>query len=141
MRKQYRINEDRLPPKLTVRFSSKIAQQIRRIDALNKHNIDALNNWKEYLSGIKRYLSYSTIAWDNMGRYPRFPNGAIFIRDFGYNVAYTIQNDYITNRPYVYVFKVNLNPKEFGLMENKSRINRIISEVLNQYLRRNLIIN
>ena len=78
MRKQYRINEDRLPPKLIVRFSSKIAQEIKRIDALNKHNIDALNNWKEYLSGIKRYLSDSTIAWDNMGRYPRFPNGAIF---------------------------------------------------------------
>ena len=68
-------------------------------------------------------------------------NGAIFIEDFGYNVAYTIRTDYTTNQPYVYVFKVNLKPKQFGLMENKNRINRIISEVLNQYLRRNLILN
>lgn len=141
MRKGCRLNEDKLPPTLEVRFSSKIAQQIRRINLLNKQNIDALNNWKEYLSGIKRYLSDSTIAWDNMGRYPRFPNGAIFIRDFGYNVAYTIQTDYITNQPYVYVFKVNLNARQFGLRENKNRINRIISEVLNQYLRQNLILN
>lgn len=76
-----------------------------------------------------------------MGRYPRFPNGAIFIKDFGYNVAYTIQTDYTTNQPYVYVFKVNLKPKQFGLMENKNIINRIVSEVINQYLEKNLIIN
>jgi hypothetical protein len=141
MIEQYRPNEDRLPPKLSVRFSSKIAQQIRRINVLNKHNIEALNNWKEYLRWIKRYLSDSTIAWDNMGRYPRFPNGAIFIRDFGYNVACIIQIDNTTNLPYVYVFKVNLKPREFGLRENKNRINRIISEVINQYLRQNLILN
>lgn len=70
-----------------------------------------------------------------------FANGAIFIRDFGYNVAYTIQTNYVTNQAYVYVFKVNLNSKQFGLRENENRINRIISEVLNQYLRRNLILN
>jgi hypothetical protein len=141
MIEQYRPNEDRLPPKLSLRFSSKIAQQIRRINVLNKHNIEALNNWKEYLRWIKRYLSDSTIAWDNMGRYPRFPNGAIFIRDFGYNVACIIQIDNTTNLPYVYVFKVNLKPREFGLRENKNRINRIISEVIDQYLRQNLILN
>ena len=53
MRKQYRINEDRLPPKLIVRFSSKIAQEIKRIDALNKHNIDALNIGKNISVGLK----------------------------------------------------------------------------------------
>ena len=141
MKKRCWLNEDKLPPTIEVRFSSRITQEIRRINLLNKHNINALNNWKEYLCGIKRYLSDSTIAWDNMGRYPRFPNGAIFIRDFGYNVAYTIQTNYVTNQAYVYVFKVNLNPKKFGLRENENRINRIISEVLNQYLRRNLILN
>jgi len=141
MIEQYRPNENKLPPNLKVRFSSKIVQRIRRIDALNKHNIDALNNWKEYIDGIKRYLEYSTIAWDNMGRYPRFPNGAIFIKDFDYNVACIIQIDNATNLPYVYVFKVNLKPREFGLRENKNRINRIISEVINQYLKQNLILN
>jgi hypothetical protein len=76
-----------------------------------------------------------------MGWYPNYNNERRFINDFDYNIGYVIKINSRTNLPYVYVFKVNLNPRQFRLKENKNRINRIISEVLNQYLRQNLILN
>lgn len=109
------VKEDKLPSKLIVRFSSKIAKEINAIDSFNHNNLDALYQWREYLDGIKRYISNPVIAWDYTNRYSRFPNGAVFIEDFGYNIGYSIKNDNITNQPYVYVFMMNLNPEEFGL--------------------------
>ena len=67
MKKRCWLNEDKLPPTIEVRFSSRIAQEIRRINLLNKHNINALNNWKEYLCGIKRYLSDSNYCLGQYG--------------------------------------------------------------------------
>jgi len=139
--KQYRLNEDRLPQKLHVVFSSKIRNRIDDIYTKNQNNVKALYQWFDYIDGIESYISNPTISWDNMGRYPNYNNERRFINDFDYNVGCIIKINSRTNLPYVYVFKVNLKPKEFGLIESKNRINRIISEVINQYLRQNLIIN
>lgn len=139
--KRCRLKEDKLPQKLPVKFSSAISKKIDAIDAENQNNGDALFQWRDYLEGIVTYISNPVIAWDNMGRYPRFPNGAIFISDFDYNVGYTVIIDNVTNRTCVYVFMVNLNLEEFGLKkpptlkENKivlteSNLRKIISETL-----------
>lgn len=139
--KQFQLNEDRLPQKLLVVFSRKIRNKIDKIYAKNQSNITALYQWFNYIDGIESYISNPTIAWDNMGRYPNYNNERRFINDFDYNIGSVIKINSRTNLPYVYVFKVNLNPRQFRLKENKNRINRIISEVLNQYLRQNLILN
>ncbi len=139
--KQYRLNEDRLPQKLLVVFSRKIRNKIDKIYAKNQSNIKTLYQWFNYIDGIESYISNPTIAWDNMGRYSNYNNERGFINDFDYNIGYVIKISSRTNLPYVYVFKVNLKPREFGLIESKNKINRIISEVINQYLRRNLILN
>lgn len=124
--KRFLVKEDKLSSKLAVRFSSRIAKEINSIDDYNQYNVDALYQWRDYLDGIKRYISNPVIAWDYTNRYSRFPNGAVFIDDFDYNVGYFIKTDNITNQPYVYVFMVNLNPESFGLKvpstlkENKS---------------------
>ena len=146
MIKKYWLMEDKLPPKLLVTFSSKLYKEIKAIDAYNKNNVEALYQWRDYLYGMKRYLSDSTIAWDNMGRYPRFPNGARFIRDFNYNVGYTIKINNNTNLPYVYVFKANLNLEQYGLKvpptvkENVLKVDAIITETINKYLRKHLLL-
>ena len=91
------------------------------------------------------YLSNPVIAWDYVGRHTQFPNGAKFIRDFNYNIGYTIKTNDTSNRTYVYVFMLNLNPEEFGLKvpptlkENKivlteSNLRKIISETLKRLL-------
>ena len=50
------------------------------------------------LNALKIYLSNPSIVWDNTGRYIQWQNGARFINDFGYNVAYSIVNDTLKNR-------------------------------------------
>ena len=149
MMKQYWLKEDKLPSKLFVGFSSKITKNINTIAAYNRDNIEAIYQWRDYLNGIRSYISNPVIAWDYTNRYPRFPNGAKVIRDFDYNVAYTIKTNNTTNQPYVYVFMVNLKTDEFGLkvppmIEEKeqynSSINRIIRETINSYLKNNLLL-
>ena len=145
--KRYWLREDRLPSNLRVNFSSKIVQKINTIGTCNQHNHIALTQWGEYLDGMKSYLSKSVIAWDNMNRYPRLRNGGRFIRDFGFNVGYTIINDKTTGQPFVYIFMADLKPEEFGLKvspimkENREKIiSRIITETINNYLRKNLLL-
>jgi hypothetical protein len=82
-----------------------------------------------------------------MNRYPRLRSGGKFIKDFGYNVGYTIINDYSTNKPLVYIFMVNLKVEEFGLRlppnmneDKHDIISRIVSETINNYLKRNLLL-
>ena len=103
--KRYYIKEDKLPHQLSVRFSATIYKQINSIAYFNRNNVEALSKWYDYLDGLKTYLSNPTIAWDNMGRYIQWSNGAKFIGDFGYNVAYSIINDTTTNKYFVYIFR------------------------------------
>lgn len=136
MIKRYELNEDRLPPKLTVLFSQKIRREIESIEIRNQNNIDGLYKWRDYLNGIRSYISNPAIAFDYTNRYSRFPNGAIYNRDFDYNVGYVIKTNNSTNQLFVYVFMVNLKPNEFGLKvpsnikENKqyntNRVNQTI---------------
>ncbi len=86
MTKRYWIREDKLPSRLFVTFSSMISNRIDSISVYNCNNTESLSQWYDYIDGIKRYVSNPTIALDYMGRYPQFPNGAKFIKDFDYNI-------------------------------------------------------
>lgn len=113
--KQRRLSEDRLPPRLIVIFSSKLSKEINAIDNCNQNNIQGLAQWYDYLEGIRNYISNPVIAFDYTDRYIQFPNGARYIRDFDYNVGYTIKTNNKTQEAFVYVFMLNLKPYEFGL--------------------------
>lgn len=113
--KRYLIKEDSLPPNLPVHFSSRILKIINEISVYNLNNIEAISLWSDYLDNLKRYMSKSVIAWDNMNRYPKLRSGGRFVEDCGYDVGYTIINDFRTGLPFVYIFMVNLKPEYFGL--------------------------
>ena len=66
MTKQHRLFEDKLPPKLFVGFSSKITKNINVINSYNQNNINGLTQWRDYLNGIRTYLSNPVIAWDSL---------------------------------------------------------------------------
>jgi len=129
MTKHYNLNEDKLPLKLLVIFSSKIRTNIDAIVHYNQNNTEGLSQWYDYLDGIRNYISNPVIAYDYTNRYSKFPNGAIYNRDFDYNAAYVVKTNNTTNQPYVYIFKMNLNTEEYGLEipptldENKQRNN------------------
>ena len=147
------IKEDNLSSNLPVHFSSKITKEINAISVYNQNNIEGISQWSDYLDGVRSYMSKSVIAWDYTNRYPRLRNGGRFIKDFDYNVGYTIINDNTTGLPFVFVFMMNLKPEEFGLKvpqplgesyKNKpskrvyrlteSQLHTIIGEVIKEFL-------
>ena len=146
----YLLNEDKRPTRLFVKFSPEISKTIDTIDTYNEANIDGVSKWYDYLDGITSYLSNPAIAWDYSNRYTRYPNGAVHITDLGYDVAFIVKISKTTKRPYVYVFRVNLKPEEFGLkvptmMEcvkrkgkvyrlTESQLRSIITETIKNYL-------
>ena len=135
------LKEDKLPPKLLVIFSSKISQTINDIGAYNKNNVEAISQWSEYLDGVKRYISNPVIAFDYTDKYARFPNGARYIKDFDYNIGYSIVSNGATNQPFVYIFMLNLKLEEFGLkipptkyVLSESQLRNLIREALTKAL-------
>ena len=68
----YWLNEDRLPSKRFVGFSSKITKEIENIDDYNQNNIEGISHWHNYIDGIRRYISNPAIAFDYTNRYSRF---------------------------------------------------------------------
>ena len=68
----YWLNEDRLPSKLFVGFSSKITNEIENIDDYNQNNIEGISHWHNYIDGIRSYISNPAIAFDYTNRYSRF---------------------------------------------------------------------
>ena len=144
--KQFCLKEAKKTPQMLVVLSEEIASKIDAIDTYNQENIESLNLWYDYLDGLRSYISNRAIAFDYENRYQELEGGGRFIKEYGYNISYTIQTDVITNKTYVYVFGMNLKTRDFGLtvpfyMDENKHINQIISEVINKYLIQNLILN
>lgn len=151
------LREDKRPSKLPVKFSPKILSQIQTIENYSQNNNNAISLWLDYIDGIKNYISNPAIAFDYADRFPQFPNGAKFINDFNYKVAYVVKTDNNAIQPYVYVFMLNLNLEEYGLkmpmgireMFNNNLIKRrhirltegevcsMVRECVNMYLQEN----
>ncbi|MCF0218993.1 MAG: hypothetical protein HUK14_04350 [Muribaculaceae bacterium] len=117
MRRLQSLYEDKRCKRLPVWFIPTISQKIASITEYNKQNIISIKQWKEYIDGIKSYISNSVIAWDNMNRYPLLPNGAKFNNDFNSGIGYTIKFNKYTKLPYVCVFMINLKLDEYGLKD------------------------
>lgn len=122
--KQFQIKEER--PKLPVRFSQEIANEIEWINFRNFGNDEALSQWNDYIEGIILHISDPVIAWDNMNRYRHTSNEETFIKENGMDVGFLIEIDNDTNQSFVYVFYLDLNIDEFGLVESKQRGKKLI---------------
>ena len=114
MMKRHRLYEDKLPTKLPIVLSPKLVNEMDVIYDYNQDNHNDLYQWYSYIDNVQNCVSNRVIAWDYNCKHIRFPNGTFFIRDFGYNVGYTIKTNK-QNQTYVYVFMMNLKPEEFGL--------------------------
>lgn len=114
MNKFYLMEEKPLP-KLPVVFSSEINNKIDLIADYNQNNLTALSEWHDYIDVLKSYISNQKIAWDNANRYTHYPNGAVHLVELGYDVTYIVSIDEIRDINYVYVFKMDLKPQDFGL--------------------------
>jgi len=98
-----------------VRFSNNINNSINAIYSINQNNKEKLSEWLEYLDGLKTYISNPSIAFDYARRFIHYPNGAMRISELGYDVTFIVKMSKQTNEAYVYIFKMDLKPEEFGL--------------------------
>ena len=129
-----RLYEEKLPRKFTVILSPKTIREMEEIYRLNSNKVNELYQWYSYIDDVQNYVSNRAVAWNYNGRNIRFPNGALFIKDFDYNVGYTIKTNKYTEQTYVYVFMMNLKTEEFGLkrppviQESKKKRQIVIKE-------------
>lgn len=81
----------------------------------NQNNLEAYYQWYEYIDNLKCYISNRKIAWDYACRYIHFPNGSIHLIELGYDVTFIVSTDKTRGKNFVYVYKADLKPQEFGL--------------------------
>lgn len=115
MKRKFKLYEDKDTYKFTVVLSPKINKDMDVIYDINQNKTKELRKWYTYIDEVKEYVSKREIAWNYNKRNIKFPNGTYFIKDFDYNVGYTIKSDKTTHNPFVYIFMINLKPEEFGL--------------------------
>ena len=95
-------------PKLPVIFSSEIIEKIDLIELANHDDKEMLSNFYDYIESVKNYISNPVIAWDYMNRYIHLKNGAVHIKELGYDVTFFLVADEFN---YLYVFDLCLNPE------------------------------
>lgn len=131
--KVYKVNEDRRPQKLRVIVSPQLDKQIDNIYMYNQNKPKAIFQWLDYIEHIKDYIANPVIAYDYCNRYVHYPNGAIYLSDFNYDVGFIVR-DNRRRQSYVYIFRLDLRPQDFGLVnpscvrENTIRNKIIIKE-------------
>lgn len=151
----YLLCEDKLPPKLYVTFSWNISKCIEDIEKDRRNNDDALLQWADYLEVLKHYISNPVIAYDYNNRYQHYQNGAIHLKELGFDVSFIVKIGRKTNLPYVYIFDMKLNCENYGLInpfttslknningvseDFDRRLNRIITETLNRVIRESIL--
>lgn len=156
MIKQYCLNEGNMSQNFYVVLSPDIIKEMNAIYAYNQNNPKSLYQWYSYVEEVTNHISNRSIAWNYGNRLKQERNGAITLNDFDYNVTYAVKISKRTHRAYVYVYKIDLKIENFGLKNpfangnnqgtitcgklNGKVINTIITETINNYLRKNLLL-
>jgi len=127
MIKQFLLNEDKLPPKLPVIFSNEIIDKIQDIRFYNQFDKEGLSRLFSYIKSVENHISNRSIAFSYGSDYTMDSNETIYVHDYGVIFCLVDYSDTI----YVKVVWMDLNPKDFGLNENRY-IDKIITEVIRQ---------
>ncbi len=157
MIKQYSLNEGNQSSKFYVVLSPTIQNEMDAVFTHNQNNKKGLYQWYSYIEDVTNHISNRSIAWNYTNGLIQKRNGAITLNDFDYNVTYAVKISKRTHRAYVYVYKINLKIEDFGLKNpfvtnennqgiitcavlNGKNIHNIITEIINSYLRNNLLL-
>jgi hypothetical protein len=135
--KQYLIKEDWRPQKLPVVYSEYITDQIQDIMIINQGNVNGLSALADYIDRTANHISNRAIAFGYGSNYTRESDNTTYV--YYYGVTYRVVDG--TDKTFVEIVWIDLNLDDFGLQENKKvDISRIITETINSYLRKNLLL-
>ena len=137
--------EDKQSPKLPTYFSLEFDNKIEEIIWYNQFEEEARAQLKDELGAILNHISNRAIALSYSEGGREDINRTIFKNILGHNVAYTIITD--NDVASICIENIEFDAKQFGLqippmMEEKRKniISRIITETINSYLRKNLLL-
>ena len=146
MMKWNQLIEDKQSPKLPTYFSSEFDDKIEEIIWYNQFEDEARTQLKDELDAILNHISNRAIAFSYSDGGREDINRTIFKNILGHNVAYKIITD--NNAVSVCIENIEFDVQQFGLrippmMEEKRKnlISRIITETINSYLRKNLLLS
>ncbi len=121
------LKEDKRLPKLPIVPSPEISQEIDDICKRNYDSQEHLSEWLNHLEGIFGYISDPVIAWDNTDRYNKL-NGETYIAEGDIDVGFIIKIENATNKPFIYIFYMNLLCDNYGLKESNTKRSVVITE-------------
>jgi hypothetical protein len=137
MVKQYLLNEDNLPPKLPVVYSDDVMNEIEYIRQRNLFEKEGLSRLFSHIKGIENHISNRAIAFGYGSNYTMDSNEITYVYDMG--VVFCVKDD--SEKVFIEISWIYLNLEDFGLQENRNiNISRIITETINNYLKRNLLL-
>ncbi|MBO7417467.1 MAG: hypothetical protein J6U14_00820 [Bacteroidaceae bacterium] len=137
MVKQYLLNEDNLPPKLPVVYSDDVMNEIEYIRQRNLFEKEGLSRLFSHIKGIENHISNRAIAFGYGSNYTMDSNEITYVYDMG--VVFCVKDD--SEKVFIEISWIYLNLEDFGLQENRNiNISRIITETINSYLRKNLLL-
>ena len=136
MIKQYRINEVKKTQQLPVVYSDDVINKIEYIKENNLFEKDGLGMLFSHIKGIENYISNRAIAFDYGNNFARDTDGTVIVYDMGISFLLVDKSGVIFDE----IVGMDLNLEDFGLQENRNiNISRIITETINNYLKRNLL--
>lgn len=138
-------------PKFPLIFGSNINDEIESICEYNKGNETAVLRLKETIVWISNYFSQWKIALDYGGSFIHNSNGVTVVSEkcYGFYLEYMLSTNEETEEQFVEIIQLKLDYEGMGLEipswlqlgENKqSRLDNIITEVLNDFLSREMLI-
>ena len=139
------LTEDKQSPKLPTYFSLEFDNKIEEIIWYNQFEEEARAQLKDELGAILNHISNRAIALSYSDGGREDINRTIFKNILGHNVAYAIitDNDVVS----ICIENIEFDAKQFGLRippmieeKRKNIISLIITETINNYLRKNLLL-
>lgn len=135
---KYSIYEDKEVSKLPICLSTYLRNKIEEIKWDNRFEKEKLEELKTELTTVLNQLSNRSLAFSYVDGDMEDENGYFYKNIFGYDVAFKLIS--ICGVLYVYIDSINFNLEDIGLVEKQRKtLSAIITEVLNQYLKENLI--
>ena len=137
MIKQYLVNEGKKVSTLPVVYSDDVINRLNYIKERNQFEKEGLSRLFSYIKRVEKHVSNRAIAFDYGNNYAIDSDGTIIAYDMGV-CFWLVDNSGVI---YVQIISIDLNLEDFGLQENKKvDISRIITETINSYLRKNLLL-
>lgn len=149
MTKQHVLKEEDIRPEFNAYETLPVYRYLDRIYACNQGNDSAIEEFEKCLSEIKHHLAYRCMALGYPDNIKKISNQIMKFTELGITLTYEVIQSDNYGGYYVNVIRIDVDFGYFGLTKpipikcgklNNNFIDTIITEAINSYLRKNLLL-